>query len=88
MGRMGADEHVLAVQAPIGEVGHEARAQAVVVVLGDRVVDVAPPDVRLARRLADDELVLRRAAGVRARVRTTSGPSAAISPSLSRTAAS
>ena len=31
---------------------------------GDRMVDVAPPDLPGRRRLADDELVLRRAAGV------------------------
>ena len=36
----------------------------VVVLLGDRLVDRPPPDLRPARRLADDELVLRRAPGV------------------------
>src|SRR6266496_745585 len=56
--RMGADEQVLAVQAPVGEIGHQPRAQAVVVLLGDGVVYVAPPHVRLARWLANDELVL------------------------------
>ena len=80
VGRMRPDEQVLAVQAPIGEVGHQPAAEPVVVLLADRVVHVAPPDVRLARRLADDELVLRRSAGV-GPVATTSGPSAAIRPS-------
>ena len=42
----------------------EAGAQAVVVGLADRAVDRAPPDLGLARRLGDDELVLGRAAGV------------------------
>ena len=45
----------------------EPGAQAVVVRLGDRPVDGAPPDLVVARRLVDDELVLRRAAGVLAR---------------------
>ena len=64
--RMSADEQVLAVQAALGEVGRQSRPQPVVVLLADGVVDVAPPDVRLARRLTDDELVLRRAPGMRA----------------------
>ena len=42
----------------------QARAEAVVVRLGDRPVDRAPPDLVAARRLVDDELVLGRAAGV------------------------
>ena len=67
MRRVCADEQVLAVQAPIGQVGHQAGAEPVVVLLADGVVHVAPPDVRLARRLADDELVLWRATRVRAR---------------------
>jgi hypothetical protein len=62
--RMGADVEVLAVDRAVGDVAHETRAEAVVVLLADRLVDLAPPDLRLARRLADDELVLRRAAGV------------------------
>ena len=61
---MGADEAVLGVHRAIGEVGHQPRPEAVVVLEGDRAVDVAPPDLPRRRRLLDDELVLRRAAGV------------------------
>ena len=43
-------------------------AQPLEALLGDLGVDVAPPDSRLGARLADDELVLRRAAGVLAGV--------------------
>ena len=64
MGRGGADEAVLAVEVPRRGVGDQAGAQAVVVGLGDRPVDGAPPDLVAARRLVDDELVLGRAAGV------------------------
>jgi hypothetical protein len=42
--------------------GHLA-AQPLEVLLGELVVDVAPPDAVLGLRLAYDELVLRRAAG-------------------------
>ena len=38
-------------------------AQAVEVLLGERLVDVAPPDAVLRAALLDEELVLRRAAG-------------------------
>ena len=60
----GPDEAVLAVQVAVLAVGHEAGPQALVVRLRDRPVDGAPPDLRLARRLGDDELVLGRPAGV------------------------
>ena len=52
VGRMGADEQVLGVDGAIGEVGHQPGAEAVVVLEGDRVVDVAPPDLPGRRRLA------------------------------------
>ena len=61
---VGADVQVLRVQRAVLEVAHEARAEPVVVLLADLVVDLAPPDLVLAPRLADDELVLRRSAGV------------------------
>src|SRR5690606_9281661 len=61
---VGADVEVLGVERPIGDVRQQARAEPVVVLLADRLVDLAPPDLGLARGLADDELVLRRAAGV------------------------
>ena len=61
---MGADVHVLGVELPVRDVRHEPRAEPVVVRLADLVVDLAPPDLGLAPGLADDELVLRRAAGV------------------------
>ena len=63
---VGADVHVLGVQLAVLEVRHEAGAEAVVVRLADLVVDLAPPDLVLAPRLADDELVLGRPAGVEA----------------------
>ncbi len=64
MGRMGADVQVLGIQLAIREVGHEAGAEAVVVGLADRLVDLSPPDLGLARGLAHDELVARRTARV------------------------
>ena len=45
------------------EVLDDLRAQAVEPVLGQRMVDVAPPDAVLRAGLLDDELVLRRAPG-------------------------
>ena len=62
--RVRADVHVLRVQLLVRDVLHEAGAEPVVVLLADLVVDLAPPDLVLAPRLADDELVLGRAAGV------------------------
>ena len=62
--RMGADVQVLGVQLAVREVGHQPAAQAVVVGLAELLVDLAPPDLGRARRLADDELVARRAPGV------------------------
>ena len=64
MCRVRADEHVLAVEVALGHVLQQARPETVVVLLGDRVVHVAPPDLRLGGRLDDDELVLWRAPGV------------------------
>ena len=51
-------------RSSVARVGDEAGAQALVVRLGDRPVDGAPPDLVVARRLVDDELVLGRATGV------------------------
>ena len=58
------DEAILAVEVALGAVGEEAGAEVGVVGLGDRAVDGAPPDLVVAGRLVDDELVLRRATGV------------------------
>ena len=55
------DEQLLALQ-----VRDDVAAQHVEVRGVDRLVDLAPPDLRFARRLLDHELVVRRAAGVRA----------------------
>ena len=55
------DEQLLALQ-----VRDDVAAQHVEVRGVDRLVDLAPPHVRFARRLLDDELVVRRAAGMRA----------------------
>ena len=40
-----ADEAVLRVEVALREVVDEARPQAVVVLLADRLVDLAPPDL-------------------------------------------
>src|SRR5262249_48663500 len=63
--RVSADVEVLRVQLTVRDVRHQAGGQAVVVRLADRLVYLAPPDLGLARRLAHDELVPRRAPGVR-----------------------
>jgi hypothetical protein len=49
-------------------VRHDLLAQSFEVLLRDLRVDLAPPDPVLGARLADEELVLGRAAGVQARV--------------------
>jgi hypothetical protein len=49
-------------------VGHQAVAQGVELLLRELLVDLAPEDVPLGRRLADDGLVLGGAARVLARV--------------------
>ena len=59
-----ADEQVLAVEVALVAIGDQAGAKPFVVDLGDGVIDGAPPDLGLARRLDDDELVLWRSAGV------------------------
>jgi hypothetical protein len=59
-----ADVQVLAVDRAIGHVLEEAAPQPVVVRLADRVVHRAPPDLVTRGRLANDELVEGRAAGV------------------------
>ena len=55
------DEELLALQ-----VRDDVAPQHVEVRGVDRLVDLAPPDLRFARRLLDHELVVRRAAGMRA----------------------
>src|ERR1700730_8829661 len=59
-----ADEHVLGIQRLVGNIGDQAGAEPVVVLLADRPVDLAPPDLRVAGWFLDQELVLRGAAGV------------------------
>ena len=67
--RVGAGEGIDDVERILRvEVLDDLRAQAVEPLLGQRVVDLAPPDAILGAGLADDELVLRRAAGERAGV--------------------
>ena len=53
------DEQLLALQ-----VRDDVAAQHVEMRGVDRLVDLAPPDLRFARRLLDDELVVRRSAGM------------------------
>ena len=69
VGMVGAGEGVDDVEriAPV-EMLDDLRAQAVEPVLGQRMVDLAPPDAILRSGLLDDELVLRRAPGERAGV--------------------
>ena len=64
VGRMRADMAVLGVERPVRDVLDEPGPEPVVVLLADRLVDLAPPDLAGGRGLADDELVLRRATGV------------------------
>ena len=66
--RVGAGERVDDVEVAVAEVRDDLLAQPLEVLLRDLRVDVAPPDPVLGARLADDELVLRRAAGVLAGV--------------------
>src|SRR3990170_2176254 len=61
---MGTDVEVLAVDGPICDVLQQARAEADVVLLADGPIDRSPPDLVDAAGLLDQELVLRRAAGV------------------------
>ena len=64
MVRVGAGEVVDDIQRiTAGEVLGDLRAQAVEMLLGQRVVHGAPPDAVARPVLVDDELVLRRAAG-------------------------
>jgi hypothetical protein len=66
--RIGAREGNDHVDVPAPEVLGHLGAQALEVLLVDLGVDRSPPDAVLGARLADDELVLGRAAGVDARV--------------------
>ncbi len=66
--RVRAREGVDDVDVVLLEVGDDLLPEAFEVLLGDRVVDVPPPDPAGRLRLAHDELVLRRAPGVAARV--------------------
>ena len=65
---VGAGEGVHDVEVAAAEVRDGLLSQPVEMLLGDLGVDVAPPDPVLRARLADDELVLRGAAGVLAGV--------------------
>ena len=62
--RIRADEAVAREDVLLGKVGHDALPEAVVALLGDGLVEAAPPDLVVAAGLVDDELVLGRAAGV------------------------
>ena len=64
MGRVGPDEAILRVELAVPHVVDEPLPEPVVVGLADRLVDLAPPDLVVGAGLTDDELVLRRAAGV------------------------
>jgi hypothetical protein len=65
---VGAGERVDDVEILAVEVRDDLRAQPVEALLLERLVDRAPPDSALGPGLADDELVLGRAAGEAARV--------------------
>jgi hypothetical protein len=64
---MRADVAVLGEERLARDVLDEPRPEPVVVLLADRLVDLAPPHLVGRGGLADDELVLRRAARVLAR---------------------
>jgi hypothetical protein len=66
--RVGAGERVDDVDVLVLEVRGDLLAQALEVLLRDRLVDLAPPDAVLGSGFPDDELVLRRPAGVPAGV--------------------
>ncbi len=65
---VGADVAVQRVGFPFREIGRHAVPERVELGFVDRLVRLAPVDVGLARWLADKELVLGRAAGMRPRV--------------------
>jgi hypothetical protein len=76
---VGGGERVHDVDVPRVEVGDDFCAEVLEVLLGQRLVDLAPPDAIFGTGLADDELVLRRAAGEATGVddeRTTLGETA------------
>ena len=62
--RVGAGPGVEDVEILVLQVRHHVAVQRVELGFVDRLVHVAPVDVLFARRLAHDELVVRRAAGV------------------------
>jgi len=64
--RVGAGEGVDDVEAAVADVRHDLLAQSFEVLLRDLRIDLAPPDPVLGARLADEELVLGRAAGMHA----------------------
>src|SRR5207244_8618539 len=66
--RVGTGEGVDAVDVLAVEIAHDLLPQAVEPLLRDRLVHLAPPDPILRALLPDEELVLRRAPGVRAGV--------------------
>ena len=61
---LGAGVAVLDVEVPLLQIRHQAGSQAVVGLLGHRLVDVAPPDLIGTARLIDDPLVVGGATGV------------------------
>ena len=65
---IGARERVDDVDVALAQAGRDLLAKALVVLLGDLGIHVAPPDPRLGAGLAHDELVLRRAPRVLAGV--------------------
>src|SRR5262249_33266682 len=64
VGRVGSDETVLHEEWPPLQVREQAQPELVETLLRHGLRHVAPPDIRFARRFADDELVAGRAAGV------------------------
>ena len=68
MGGVGAGERIDHVQVLPLEMVDDFLAQSVEMLLGERLVDRAPPDAAFGSRFLDHELVLRRAAGEVARV--------------------
>ena len=65
---VGADVTVELIDVAFGEIGLHAIEQRVEARRLDRLIGVAPVDVIFAGGLLDEELVLRRAAGMRTRV--------------------
>src|SRR5262249_39518352 len=83
VGRIGAGIAIQDVKVFAGQGREQIAAQRFEVRALHRPVHLAPVDLALAGRVADDELVIRRAAGVRARAarqRTFGGDDAFVAP--------